>query len=54
MPYYAGRYGVAPADFPNALRQFDAEISLPLWPGMTDAQQSRVIRALDTAVGKER
>ena len=49
MPYYAERYGLEPADFPEALAAFSAEISLPLWPGMTEDQTERVIRTLREA-----
>ena len=52
MPYYAQRYGLVPEDFPNALKNFNAEISLPLWPGMAEAQQDKVIRALFEALGR--
>lgn len=52
MPYYSGRYGLLPEDFPNALRSFNAEISLPLWPGMSEPQQAKAMRALDAALGR--
>lgn len=42
MPYWAGRYGLKPGDFPNALARFRSSISLPIWPGMTDEQVERV------------
>jgi dTDP-4-amino-4,6-dideoxygalactose transaminase len=54
MPYYAERYALEPGDFPNALRHFDAEISLPLWPGLTGVQQDKAIRALSDALGTVR
>ncbi|MFA6505197.1 MAG: DegT/DnrJ/EryC1/StrS family aminotransferase [Treponemataceae bacterium] len=50
MPYYETRYDLTPEDFPNAWKNFNVEISLPLWPGLSDAQQSRVIDALRSAV----
>lgn len=41
-PHYQQRYGYAPGDFPMAERLFERSISLPIWPGMTDAQVDRV------------
>ncbi|MDR2510422.1 MAG: DegT/DnrJ/EryC1/StrS aminotransferase family protein [Spirochaetaceae bacterium] len=46
MPYYAARYRIQEDAFPRAMRAFCAEVSLPLWPGMTDAQTGRVIEAV--------
>jgi dTDP-4-amino-4,6-dideoxygalactose transaminase len=45
MPYYRKRQGLLPEDFPESLRQFKGVISLPIWPGMEDAQVERVIAA---------
>lgn len=41
-PHYQARYGYAPGDFPMAERIFERSISLPIWPGMSDAQVDRV------------
>jgi dTDP-4-amino-4,6-dideoxygalactose transaminase len=38
-------------DFPNALRQFETTISLPLWPGMPDDMVDRVIQTV-VEIGK--
>jgi dTDP-4-amino-4,6-dideoxygalactose transaminase len=43
MPYYRNRQNLLPEDFPESLRQFRGVISLPIWPGMEDAQVERVI-----------
>jgi dTDP-4-amino-4,6-dideoxygalactose transaminase len=43
MPYYKKRYGIVPEDFPNAYSIFKQEISLPIWPGMTDEMVEYVI-----------
>jgi dTDP-4-amino-4,6-dideoxygalactose transaminase len=43
MPYYKTRYGLAPEDFPETMRRFESEVSLPIWPGMTEAMITRVI-----------
>jgi dTDP-4-amino-4,6-dideoxygalactose transaminase len=50
MPYWAGRYGLKPSDFPRALARFENVISLPIWPGMDDSMVERVIEAV-LAVG---
>jgi len=43
MPYYKNRYGLAEDDFPETMKVFRQEISLPIWPGMSVAQVGRVI-----------
>ncbi|ADE13586.1 DegT/DnrJ/EryC1/StrS aminotransferase [Nitrosococcus halophilus Nc 4] len=45
QPYYA-RMGFHPADFPESERYYAEAISLPLYPGLTEAQQAQVIEAL--------
>lgn len=45
-PHYQKRYGYAPGDFPVAEALFERSISLPIWPGMTDAQVDRVAATL--------
>lgn len=45
-PHYQQRYGYAPGDFPVAERIFQRSISLPIWPGMTREQTSRVASVL--------
>ena len=45
-PHYPGRYGYRPGDFPVAERLFERSISLPIWPGMSDAQVGRVSSTL--------
>jgi dTDP-4-amino-4,6-dideoxygalactose transaminase len=46
MPYYSGRYGLKPPDFPAALDCFERTISLPIYPALTDAQAGRVVEAV--------
>jgi dTDP-4-amino-4,6-dideoxygalactose transaminase len=46
MPYYKKQYQLVEDDFPESYRNFTREISLPVWPGMTDAQVKRVIEAV--------
>ena len=45
-PYYREKWGYRPGDFPVAEDYFDRCISLPLYPAMTDDDQTRVIQAL--------
>lgn len=46
QPHYQRRYGYRREDFPVAERLFKGSISLPIWPGMTDEQVSRVAACL--------
>lgn len=43
LAFYREKYGLAPDDFPNARAANDCSISLPLFHGMTEAEQSYVI-----------
>ncbi len=45
-PYYREHYGFRPGDFPHAESAGDRIVSLPLFPAMTDADQDRVIAAM--------
>jgi perosamine synthetase len=42
QPYYKKKYGYREEDFPAANRAFEAALSLPIYPGMTQAQARRV------------
>jgi dTDP-4-amino-4,6-dideoxygalactose transaminase len=44
--YYAGRFGWAPEDFPEAHFVSERIVSLPLFPGLTDADQDDVVEAV--------
>ncbi len=48
--YYAERYGLADADYPIASDYAARTISLPLFPGMTEADQEDVILAMRAAL----
>jgi len=50
--WYRERYGWQPADFPNALAAGSRIVSLPLFPTMTDAEQTRVIKTLENILHK--
>ncbi|MCH8223975.1 MAG: DegT/DnrJ/EryC1/StrS family aminotransferase [Chloroflexi bacterium] len=45
-PYYRNRFGHRPETFPNAFRLYERSISLPLYPGLTAADQGDVIDAV--------
>jgi perosamine synthetase len=47
-PLYA-RMGYRPGQFPAAETFYAGEISLPIWPGMTDGDVDRVIEAVGVA-----
>jgi dTDP-4-amino-4,6-dideoxygalactose transaminase len=53
-PYYRDRFGYRPADFPNALHAYERMVSLPIYPGMTEADVEDVIRSVTTIVERER
>jgi dTDP-4-amino-4,6-dideoxygalactose transaminase len=48
MPFYKNRYGLAEDDFPETIQSSSREISLPIWPGMTEALVNRVIKVVQT------
>ena len=48
MPYYKKRYLLEDGDFPEAFKTYERTISLPIWPGMTEAQVNRVIAVVKT------
>jgi dTDP-4-amino-4,6-dideoxygalactose transaminase len=43
LSFYRDKYGLAAGDFPNAQAANDCSISLPLFHGMTEAEQAHVI-----------
>ena len=52
QPYWRDRYGLRPEQFPASQQLFEGTISLPLFTAMTDADQDRVIRALQDLLGR--
>jgi perosamine synthetase len=46
LGFYAKKYGYRPADFPNAVLCEDTTITLPIFPGMTDDDQDKVVDAV--------
>ena len=48
--YYRDKYGYKPEDFPNAYREYQRIISLPLYPRMTN-RDAQVVRLVASAGG---
>ena len=46
MPYYRDRYDFRPSDFPVSLAAYEAAISLPIYPAMSEAQVEQVAAAV--------
>ena len=46
VAYYHEKYGWEPRDFPAALRADVASVALPIFPGLTEDEQDRVIRSV--------
>jgi dTDP-4-amino-4,6-dideoxygalactose transaminase len=46
MPFYKNRYRLAEDDLPETMKSCQQEISLPIWPGMSDMQVDRVIKTV--------
>lgn len=53
-PYYRDRYGYKRGDFPVSEDLYDREISLPIYPKMTESDVQRVIDAVLDLVKKHR
>ena len=49
-PYYRRTYGYGPGDFPIAEAQYEHEISLPIYPDLSDHEVDRVVEALQDAL----
>lgn len=53
-PVYQKSFGYRQGAFPNAERAFERAISLPIFPGMTDADVGRVIESVRDTLSKYR
>jgi len=51
-PYWRDTYSLTPEQFPNATRAYERVVSLPLYPGLTSADQDRVIESVSGILGK--
>lgn len=45
-PYYQRQWGSRPDDHPVATKEYERVISLPIWPGMTEDDVTRVVETL--------
>lgn len=52
LGYYAGKYGLKPEQFQAAAMCEDTTITLPIFPGMTEEDQQRVVRGVQEALTK--
>jgi dTDP-4-amino-4,6-dideoxygalactose transaminase len=52
LGYYRSKYGLRRDDFPVAADCEDTTITLPIFPGMTDAQQDEVAQRLKAALSQ--
>ncbi len=50
LEYYASRYNLKSDDYPIAAQSEDQTITLPLFPGMTEEQQNKVVSVLTSAL----
>jgi len=46
LGYYEKKYGLRAEQFPNACRAEDTTVTLPIFPGMSDAQQQMVVDSI--------
>jgi dTDP-4-amino-4,6-dideoxygalactose transaminase len=46
MPFYKKRYNHVDGDFPETMKSFSGELSLPLWPGLAKDQIDRIIKTV--------
>ena len=51
QPYWRDKYSLSVDMFPEADKAYHSMVSIPLYTGMTDEQQDRVINALHDALG---
>jgi dTDP-4-amino-4,6-dideoxygalactose transaminase len=54
QPFYRDTYGLAPDAYPHALDAYQREISLPIYPGMSDDDVEDVIAAVTALVVRHR
>jgi dTDP-4-amino-4,6-dideoxygalactose transaminase len=50
LGFYASKYGLRSENFPNAALAEDTTITLPIFPGMTDDDQQRVVEIIRKSV----
>lgn len=52
LGYYVQKYGLRPQQFPNACVAEDTSLTLPIFPGMSEAEQDYVVAAVAEALGR--
>ena len=50
QPYYKETYGYKDGDYPNAEKYYEQELSLPLYPGLSDEDVMAVIKAVKEVI----
>jgi len=50
LGYYREKYSLRPEDFPLSAMCEDTSITLPIFPGMTEANQEKVVTTLSEAL----
>lgn len=53
-PYYRETYGLQPSDFPIASREYDREISIPIYSAMSDEDATDVVEAVIDVIQRSR
>ena len=51
QPYYKNTFGYKDGDFPVAEKYYEQELSLPLYPGLSDDDVNTVIKAVKEVIG---
>jgi len=54
QPFYAERYGYREEEFPVAFREWRRLVSLPIFPGLSDADVDHVVATVRDAVAEGR
>ena len=50
QPFYKKKYGYREGDFVNAEKYYEQELSLPLYPGLSDEDVKMVIKAVKEVI----
>ena len=51
QPYYKNTFGYKDGDYPVAEKYYEQELSLPLYPGLSDDDVNTVIKTVKEVVG---
>jgi len=54
QPYYRQNFGYTKDQFPNANAYYNREITIPLFPKMTDDEQAYVIKTLNKILDQQK